>query len=185
MDQPESPAAQAMDLLGAWAASKPNGRRGSGKNFFPIYSQEIQHMIVTTCQQEKFRRVSASRKEFDQLWRSSSAPFEFLNMLHECKVPLKAIRVMLPAIDELDLSAAHHPPLKARKVSRRFMSHLEFAIAASIHHEHEGGPSTRRIASELGKLLPEMEARGLSQTDRQLVAELAQVAASLHAIAKV
>lgn len=142
-------------------------------------------MIVTTCQQAKVRRVSASRKEFDQLWRSSSAPLDFLNMLHECKVPLKAIRVMLPAIDELDLSAAHHPPRKARKLSRRFMSHLEFAIAASIYHEHKGGPSTRRIASKLGTLLSEIETHGLSQIDRLLVAELAQVAASLHAIANV
>jgi len=142
-------------------------------------------MIETICQQEKVRRVSASRKEFDQLWRSSSAPAEFLKMLQECKVPLKAIRVMLPAIDDLGLSAAHYPPLKARKLTRRFVSHLEFAIAVSIYPEHERGPSTRRIASELVKLLSEMEQRGLSHIDSLLVAELTQIAASLRAIAKV
>lgn len=140
-------------------------------------------MLVPGCQRMNTRDPSATGREHTRRLQQSNAPAEFLQLLEKYAVPLKAIRLILPAVDEVSTPAAHCSPQFTRKLARRFLSHLEFAITSAVDWHYTDRLCTRRLAWELRDIVHALHAPGQARIDRLLVPDLQQLSVSLEAIA--
>jgi hypothetical protein len=140
---------------------------------------------MTDCIRTPVRKGprAAAKREVNELRNLSAAPPEFLQMLEEKKVPFKVQRLMLAFLAELSSPSAEQCPRVVNRVTRRFLSHLEFAINKAYNPDYLGGPATGTIARVIGDMLHSWTKEERSRCDRSLAPDLEQLAWSLESIA--
>lgn len=136
----------------------------------------------SSCQPRTRRPLHPVKNEVTRLREHCEGSADFLRMLDEHRVPFKAQRLMLSALEEIGIPKAHYSPRFAARLSFRFIQHLEFAVMVATVPDFPG-PTTRGVAHALFDLLRAFDIHGCTRADRLLAADLLQLASCLEKIA--
>ncbi len=140
-------------------------------------------MDTRSCSKNQRRPWAAATAQNAAIWEQAAIPKDFKETLERIKVPAKAMRVMLTALGELSVPAAHCDPWVTKKLAIRFVSHMDFAIWRAVHPDYRDSVATSSVARELSSLVQELKTQGMSRYDKLLISDLSQLAESLWAVA--